>query len=214
MDREQAIKYIVDKYKLDLNQEMPIRIPNTERYDDLTGLYNELGYHEGAEIGVAAGTFSNYICKNNPGVKLHCIDPWEKYPGYNDFRKSYFEPAEKETRETLAKYNCNIIKKYSLDAVKDFKDGQLDFVYIDANHDVRHVIDDIDEWSKKIRPGGMISGHDWAISMHAWKQLQVVHALDAWTKAWHISPWFVLGRDERVKGEKRQSHRSWFYFIQ
>lgn len=213
MGIEETIKYIVNKWNLNLETEMPVRIPNTERYASLTGLFKELGFKEGAEIGVAEGTFSKAICIGNPGVKLHCIDPWEKYKGYNDFKETYFEPAEKTAREKLAPYNCDIIKKYSQDALKDFADKSLDFVYIDANHDVRHVIDDIDDWSKKIRPGGIISGHDYAESNRMWRYLQVVPALTAYTWAWRIKPWFVLGRDERIEGEVRQRYRSWFFIL-
>lgn len=211
MDKKSSIEFIIKKYNLDPNQEMPIRIPDTDRYETLTKLYAELGYKEGAEIGVAEGTFSKSICENNLGVKLHCIDPWEKYPGYNDFAGDFFAQAEQKAREMLEPYNCNIIKKYSQDALKDISNKSLDFVYIDANHDVRHVIDDIDDWDKKVRDGGMISGHDWFISQSRPDILQVVYALDAYTKAWRINPWFVLGRDERLPNEKRERSRSWFW---
>ena len=100
-----------------------------------------------------------------------------------------------------------------MDAVKDFPDRSLDFVYIDANHDVRHVIEDIEEWSKKIKKGGIISGHDYFVSLRRRSRAHVVYALQAYTIAWKINPWFVLGREERLPGEKRDSSRSWFFVI-
>lgn len=213
MGKEESIKYIVDKFKLDMSGEMPIRIPDTDRYETLTSLYKELGYKEGAEIGVAEGNFSKHICDANPGVRLHCIDCWEAHKGYNDFDEGFFSEAEKTARGLLKPFNCNIIKKYSEDAVEDFKDGSLDFVYIDGDHSLLPVIHDLTKWSKKVRPGGMISGHDWSESKRHWYRMHVMYALEAYTKSWRISPYFVLGRDERIKGEKRQSARSWFYFV-
>lgn len=228
MNKEETLKYIADKWDLNLNnwdttkgartdayfgEYSPVRIPNTERFGSLPELFRELGFKEGAEIGTAEGTYAKAICEGVPGVKLHCVDSWEKYEGYNDFRETYYEPAERKTREKLAPYNCNIIKKYSLDAANDFEKESLDFVYIDANHDVRHVIEDIDEWKKKVRPGGIVSGHDWAESRRMWRYLQVVPALHAYTWAWRIKPWFVLGRDDRIPGEQRQRYRSWFFVV-
>jgi hypothetical protein len=38
--------------------------------------------------------------------------------------------------------------------------GEVDFVYIDANHDYDSVYDDIQYWYPKIKKGGVIGGHD------------------------------------------------------
>ncbi len=213
MDTKNTLDYIVKKFNLDLSQPMPIIIPNTDRVS-LARIFMRLGFKEGAEIGVQEGAYSRIICENNPGVKLHCIDSWEKYPGYTDFvTREKFPAFEKRAREILAPYNCNLIKKYSMDAVKDFPDRSLDFVYIDANHDIRHVIDDITEWSNKIKKGGIISGHDYFISKRRHPKAHIVYALQAYTAAWKINPWFVLGREEKLSGEKRDDPRSWFFII-
>jgi predicted O-methyltransferase YrrM len=48
-----------------------------------------------------------------------------------------------------------------MDAVKDFADGSLDFVYIDGHHGFKYVAEDIWEWHKKVRKGGIVAGHDY-----------------------------------------------------
>ena len=55
------------------------------------------------------------------------------------------------------------IKKTSVEAAKDFPDGSLDAVYIDAEHDEDSVREDIRTWRPKIKPGGILSGHDWVL---------------------------------------------------
>mgnify|MGYP000147353205 CR=1 FL=1 len=116
MDTQSTLDYIVKKFNLDLNQSMPIMIPNTDRVS-LARLFMRLRFKEGAEVGVQAGDYSKVLCESNPRVKLHCVDAWEKYPGYTDFvRHSTYVAHEKEARGVLAPYNCNIIKKYSMDA--------------------------------------------------------------------------------------------------
>lgn len=53
------------------------------------------------------------------------------------------------------------VRKPSIEAAKDFADGSIDIVYIDANHDYEEVKKDIEAWLPKIKKGGIISGHDY-----------------------------------------------------
>ena len=53
------------------------------------------------------------------------------------------------------------IKKTSIEAAKDFEDSSLDAVYIDAEHDEVSVREDIKAWRPKIKPGGLLCGHDY-----------------------------------------------------
>src|SRR3990167_8363819 len=55
------------------------------------------------------------------------------------------------------------IKKSSAEAAKDFPDGSLDAVYIDAEHDEDSVREDIRTWRPKIKQGGILSGHDYVL---------------------------------------------------
>jgi predicted O-methyltransferase YrrM len=48
----------------------------------------------------------------------------------------------------------------SQEAVEHFADESLDFVYIDANHGFEAVQADMRLWFPKIRPGGVLAGHD------------------------------------------------------
>jgi hypothetical protein len=206
-----SLSYIIKKYNLDMSQELPICIPNTDR-NRLAKLFYELGYKEGAEIGIAEASYSFRLFQKNPNLFLHCIDCWKEYEGYDDMNKQEtYSKSEEKAREVLKQYNSNIIKKFSMDAVKDFKDESLDFVYIDANHDLQNVINDITEWSKKVRKGGIVSGHDYVIANYRNADGQVVYALQAFTKANEINPWFVLGREEIISGERRESSRSWLF---
>lgn len=112
----------------------------------------------GAEIGVYEGYYSEVLCTRIPGLKLYCVDIWEKLKGSTG-RTWHYNIA----KERLAPYDCELIKKPSMEAVKDFKDESLDFVYIDAHHGYEYVKDDIREWAKKVRKGGIVSGHDYYV---------------------------------------------------
>jgi predicted O-methyltransferase YrrM len=61
-----------------------------------------------------------------------------------------------------------------MDAISDFEDSSLDFVYIDANHTYEAATEDIREWSKKVRPGGIVAGHDY-VNTEGYGVIQAIH---------------------------------------
>jgi len=130
--------------------------------EELPNFFKEMGYKVGIEIGTHKGEFTELFCKE--GLTTYTVDPWIGFSGQGRSQKlqeiqdGYYVEAKKR----LSIYpNCNIIRKTSMDAVSDFEDGSLDFVYIDGNHSFKHTAEDIYEWSKKVRRGGIVSGHDY-----------------------------------------------------
>lgn len=129
---------------------------------DLAKYFNELGFKLGAEIGVFDGYYSEILCKNIADLKLYSIDAWKTYTGYKDHKlQSSMNKAHTMAIRRLKPYDCKIIKKFSIDAVNDFKDRSLDFVYIDGNHEYNYIKQDIEQWSEKVRKGGIVAGHDY-----------------------------------------------------
>jgi len=206
-----TLKFIQEHLKYDPKHPLPVPW-GMSRFNGFPKLLNALGFKTGAEIGVATGFFSQFLCKYIPGLKLYCIDPWEAYPEYIEHHdlpgQIILNTCMETAKQRLASYNSEFIRKYSMDAVKSFLDNSLDFVYIDGNHSFRYVTDDIAEWSKKVRPGGIVAGHDyWNSSeskMTYVKNLtpeekirlcQVKEVVQAWTKAYQINPWFVINKD-------------------
>ncbi|MEX0909993.1 MAG: class I SAM-dependent methyltransferase [Candidatus Paceibacterota bacterium] len=134
---------------------------------------------KGAEIGVEQGMFSEVICQNSPGVKLYCVDAWAPYRAYVDHRrKDKLERFYWRTRKRLHKYGCKVVRKPSMEAVKDFENQILDFVYIDANHSYEFVKEDLREWAKKVKPGGIVSGHDYKVIPSRKGYYDVIRAVD------------------------------------
>lgn len=115
------------------------------------------------EIGVLEGEHAEDILKNLNIKKLYLIDPYEKYLGYEkDGSYDKIIKAKKVAKNRLRKYESKIvwIEKYSEDAVRDVPDN-LDFLYIDGNHFHPYIDKDIKNYSKKVKEGGIISGHDY-----------------------------------------------------
>lgn len=207
------VEYILEKFNLSFDRRtpMPLYIANYGR-DNLPSLINELEVKVGAEIGVETGIFSEKLLKENPNLKLYSIDPWKAYKDYSDHLvQEEIDGFYNEAVARLAPYeNSEIIRKFSLDAARDFADNSLDFVYIDSNHNFQSITNDICEWLKKVKPGGIIGGHDF-MGGKEWMGIHVKHVIIAYTAAYKIRPWFVLGTEHRMPGQIRDKSRSWFW---
>ena len=179
----------------------------------LGDIFRELEYRVGAEIGVEKGLYSGILLKRHPTLELFCIDSWEPYDGYICKLNQEDLPSKlEETQQRLAKYNVHYYKQFSMQAVKRFKDNSLDFVYIDANHDLPWVMDDIIQWSKKVRPGGIVAGHDYITAKsNKPSRCKVREAVHWYTELKPIKTWFLIGAQDKVIGEIRDNDRTWFY---
>lgn len=186
-----TLDYIVNKFGIDPTQKSPIEIHNVNR-TIMAKTLGELRLNWGAEIGVAEGYHAEVLLKNNPHLRLNCIDAYKHYPGYDEYEN--LTQLMLGAVNLLADFNATVFyKEYSMDALKNFKDNSLDFVYIDAGHDFKNVAMDICEWSKKVRVGGIVFGHDYKRT-----RKNVVHVKDvvpAYMYAHGISPWFALTND-------------------
>ena len=54
-----------------------------------------------------------------------------------------------------------IHEKDSNDAVNDFEDESLDFIFMDTYMNLEQAKKDLNSWYPKVKKGGIFSGHDW-----------------------------------------------------
>jgi len=192
---KKPLEYIIDKWAVDVSQEMPVQLFGTDRVT-LAKLFSELGYRKGAEIGTARGSYAITLCVNNPNLKLYCVDAWATYDGLNDYKdQNQLDEYLAHAMRRLEPYKgVEIVYSKSMDAVKQFADGSLDFVYIDANHEFPYVAEDLFYWSKKVKSGGIVSGHDYLKIPRKDGLIQVREVVKAYTEAFNIKPWFVVDK--------------------
>lgn len=206
-----TLDYITQRYNLTIPVKSPLDIPGIGR-NDLALLFTELGFKRGVELGTERGVYAEILCQANPGLKLACVDSWTAYRGYRDHvSQDKLDGFYFDTQDKLSRYNVEMVRMFSRDALHLFEDKSLDFVYIDANHELPFVIFDIIEWSKKVRPGGIVSGHDYYRSKRVDSKNHVVEAVHAYTSAYRIHPWFILGSKDKAPGMTRDDSRSWMW---
>lgn len=137
--------------------------------DELPALLNRRGLTgEGAEIGVKLGKYSDYLLDHWRGRRLVSIDPWleagsKEYVDRSNVSQSRHEEFYEESRRRLARHGerSEIWRTTSIEAAGRVPDHSLDFVYIDARHDYDSVSEDLEAWFPKVRPGGIVAGHDY-----------------------------------------------------
>jgi len=190
----------------------PARIPDCSR-KEFPDFLVEMGYKVGAEIGIYKGEYTERLCK--AGLKMFAIDPWIEVEGQGGSnRKARQDFLYGHACRTLAPYDCTVIRKTSMDALQVFPDESLDFVYIDGDHSFRYIAEDICEWTKKVRIGGIVSGHDYFNTIASARKLicQVKSVVDAYTKVLGITNWYVFGQvDPEDEPDRKERFLSWMW---
>uniref|UniRef100_A0A6M3J1Z4 Putative methyltransferase n=1 Tax=viral metagenome TaxID=1070528 RepID=A0A6M3J1Z4_9ZZZZ len=193
-----TLDYIFNRWKLDKSEKY-IYMPNS-RQGTLTRLFRSLNFNLGCEVGVERAWFSKALCQANPNLKLYGVDPWMFYEGYRDHvTQDRLDGFYRETKERMKSFDYHIIRDLSSYAVNQFKDGELDFVYLDARHDYDSVKEDIALWHPKVRKDGIVSGHDYLDKVDD-KRLDkpiygIKKAVDEWVESNNIEHLFILSKD-------------------
>lgn len=177
------------KFGVHEGDNLPHKTRNCGR-DDLAKFMGEVGLKTGVEIGVLRGEYSQILCHAIPNLKLKMVDPWTRFSRrHSQQRMEYF--MERAKKKTIG-FDVELIRKGSLEAVKDVPDNYLDFVYIDQMHEFDPVMMDLIQWNPKVKRGGIISGHDYS---NVYYQFGVIHAVNAYTYAHNIHHWYVTDKD-------------------
>ena len=126
----------------------------------------------GAEVGVFQGHTAEALLRELPGLNLWLVDPWEPYAGLSTIGDQSAERLEQAMRTALfwtefAADRRFVLREPSPQAAARFQDASLDFVFIDGNHLYESVCADINAWWPKLRPGGLLIGHDYGTGRDA-----------------------------------------------
>lgn len=143
---------------------------------DRTALLDWMPKHAlAAEIGVAAGDFTAEILAHTAPQTLHLIDSWahdERYLDMGDVVATRFA-AEVGSGQVV------VDQGFSLAVLAKFPDGYFDWVYLDTSHDFTTTYQELEVCRIKVKPGGIIAGHDY-VTGHwlGWYRYGVIEAVN------------------------------------
>jgi hypothetical protein len=121
------------------------------------------------EVGSWRGKSSCYlgvqIVNSGKQIRLDCVDTWL---GSNE--EAHVNDPAVLAGTLYHEFMANIepfdfirpVSMTSMEAVKQYADNSLDFVLVDGSHEYQDVVDDITEWLKRLKPGAMLAGDDYA----------------------------------------------------
>jgi predicted O-methyltransferase YrrM len=145
------------------------------------------------EVGCFAGASSRMFSDHLKDGHLLCVDSWSEgyYNGQwnmKDIERTFDEFAKNA-------WNVTKIKMESTLAARNFEKNFFDMAYIDADHTYEGCKADILAWSPKVKPDGLVAGHDYS---EAWPG--VVRAVNEHFKAFAVFPdstWCAEKKDMR-----------------
>jgi hypothetical protein len=136
----------------------------------------------GCELGVFAGEFAEALLARNP-KQLFLVDAWQGdsehdtlFSGDQDGNNGISLPAFYLYASVMNKFgtkpNVQILKGWTYECIPKLKDHSLDYVYIDADHTYEGMKRDLELIWPKVKPYGLIMGHDYEMNFekakHPW----------------------------------------------
>ena len=112
-----------------------------------------------AEIGVNEGDFSQQVLSICAPRKLVLIDVWasKRYHG------GLFEKVKTRFATEIQNGTIDIIRDLSFGAIASCQDHFFDWVYLDTDHSYGTTHRELELLRTKMKPGGIIAGHDYII---------------------------------------------------
>jgi len=103
------------------------------------------------EVGVNNALTSAYLLARFEGLCLEGVDPYIDAEAI--FEEAYARLLRFGTRAKLHRATSEVASEL-------FEPASLDLVFIDGDHSRDAVATDIAAWSSRVRPGGLLAGHD------------------------------------------------------
>ena len=141
-------------------------LPPLKHRGHLGGLMEYKGFRTGAEVGVQTGRNAFSLLRSWISCDtFFLIDLWGHQENYHDYanvpdkrQQQFYEQTQAILKPWVNK--TKYFRMKSVEAAKQIEDFSLDFVYIDARHDYCGVKEDLNAYWPKLRPGGVMAGHD------------------------------------------------------
>ena len=148
-------------------------LPPVRFRDDIGHLLRELGLTgRGVELGVQRGEFTTITLEGWRMCSYFVqVDTWQHLVNYLDIANHAQHVQDRFQSEAFKRLQDQISLGHARDGAQcintttscaeRYPDSHLDFIYVDARHDRKGVLEDLSTWWPKLRQGGIMAGHDY-----------------------------------------------------
>jgi hypothetical protein len=123
----------------------------------------------GAWLGASTAFMGQAIQESGKVIRFDAVDTWkggEVCPENTAMCKEYAASHDVKAEFLANMKACGVdhlinpVECDSAEAANRYPDKSLDFVFIDADHREESVVRDLQAWWPKVKPGGLLAGHD------------------------------------------------------
>jgi len=139
-----------------------------------------------AEIGVDEGHYSKHILDQCKPAKLHLIDTWAS-KRYSATKKNLVN-RKFESQISSGQIEMNLGISHEL--ANQFPDHYFDWIYIDTNHSFETTLKELNSYAQKLKPNGMIAGHDFVKGN--WKEMYAYGVREAVAQFCKKNDWTLI----------------------
>lgn len=184
---------------------------------DMYKMFAELGFTQGCEVGIEKGKNAQTMYEIIPNLHLYGVDSFKEHPQASyvqearkrNWDENYLADVKRQCLRRMKDKNFTLIEEFSEDATSKIPDNSLDFVYIDADHSYDMMMLDVIKWGRKLKKGGVLSGHDYyRDSKTSQRRSKVVQALNDYTNV-HGIKFYIT--DENHAEAMGDIYPSWFW---
>ena len=142
-------------------------VPPFKHRDFIGGILESEGKRVGVELGVLEGAFAEATFKGWTSVESYTfVDLWGSgLVNYADANKGDQAKHDERMAKAMAvtapwSSKRHVCRNFTTACASTFEDHSLHFVYIDARHSRKAVLEDIAAYWNKLAHGGLLCGHD------------------------------------------------------
>lgn len=136
----------------------------TAHYKPLANLINERGYKRIIEIGTAYASNAHYMLSNTNIDHLITIDPYLYYPAMPGFTcQEEYDTLRDFAIQKLMDYWHKVEFMHFTSKKAFIILKPADLIFLDGSHEYADVLWECENYSKLVKPGGVLSGHDYNI---------------------------------------------------